>query len=89
VIQSRAGLLMANDGNTANGGQGRKLNQLIITLDIERLAVNVGGFTENMDIALAMLDMAKRALEGRLRAEEVRNSLAMPLPGTIDIRGRR
>ncbi len=80
---------MSSDSGAGNGAENGKLNQLVITFNRERLAVNVGGWTENFDIALAMLGMAKRALEGRMRAEEVRNSLAMPMGPTLTLRGRQ
>jgi hypothetical protein len=79
---------MLNDSN-GNGGGNERINQLVITFDPARLTVNIGGHTENFDIALAMLDMAKRALEARARAEEVRASLARPLIPSLDLRGRQ
>lgn len=80
---------MSHDGNGSNGGQGAHINQLILTFNSEIMAVEVGGHTQNLDIALAMLDMARRALEARQRAAEVAVSLARPMPGNFDLRGRR
>ena len=75
--------------NNGNGGETRKENQLVISFDRAHCTVNVGGWTENFDIALAMLDMARRALEARMRAEEVSAGLARPTVPTFDLRGRQ
>lgn len=79
---------MQDDNNKRNGGQDAKQNQLVITFDPENFTVNVTGHTVNMDIALAMLDMARRVLEARLRASEVAVSLARPMPSPFNLRGR-
>ncbi len=78
---------MSADGNRGNGGQDQHVNQLVLTFDADSFRLHIGGHTENYDMALAMLDMARRDIEGKIRAAQAAQSLAMPLPGMRIQRG--
>lgn len=55
-----------------NNGAGKPLpdgySQLVLTLKRDTFQLQIGGRTENYDEALAMLEMAVRDFEARLRA---------------------
>lgn len=55
-----------------SGGQAKPFKQstVVLTLDRENFILLIGGHTENYDEALAMLEMAHRDIEARLRAQQ-------------------
>jgi hypothetical protein len=76
MIQSGRG---GNVDTGENKGSNRKTSQVTLTLDHATFALQIGGNVENLDCLLCMLDMARRDTEGRLRAIQASQVLAMPM----------
>lgn len=57
-----------DNGNGGNGVQGEKVAVLQLSFTPRTFKLDIGGSVENIDIALAMLEQAKRHFEGELRA---------------------
>lgn len=58
----------ANGGGNGAGVNGARTDQLILTLQRSPWRLEVGGYCESDDVALAMLQQAVRGYEARLRA---------------------
>lgn len=62
-----------DDGNPTrkDNGKGEHYTQLVLTLDVlPTWHLHIGGNIENADVAVAMLDQAKRYFEAQLRAAQ-------------------
>lgn len=80
---------MDTDNDNGGGKQPLEVSQMILTLDRAKFILKIDGHTENFDEALAILDLARRNIEGKIRAEQVARSLAAPQGVTLpNLRGR-
>lgn len=70
-----------NGNRDANGNL--EQSQVIITLDRANFRIAISGSTENHDEALAMLAMAQREIEKRIRAAEIQQVLQAPASGHL------
>jgi hypothetical protein len=80
------------DTEAKNGG-GKKpweTSQLVLTLDRPNFLLTISGQTENYDEALAMLHLATRQMEDKIRTARVGQVLAAPAGTRLpDFRGRQ
>lgn len=61
---------MGEENNGGGEAKDTKLSTLILTLNREHFLLQIGGHTENYDEALAMLEMAHRDIEAKIRAAQ-------------------
>ena len=74
---------MAEDNNNRDANGNLRVSQMILTLDRGNFTVSIGGQTENHDEALAILDLARRQIERKMRAAEVQQMMGARLPITL------
>ncbi len=78
-----------DDGNYTLKGPvpvGTRSAELILTMDLDTFYLNVSGTIPTLELALAMLEQAKRHFEAQLRMIEAQQMLAGPraaLPGEL------
>lgn len=66
-------------GNGGNGGSSfKEKSELVLTLDRTTFQLSITGTAMNLDEAIAMLDMARRDCDNKLRATVVAQSLDAP-----------
>lgn len=80
---------MDTDNGNGSGKPPIEVSQMILTLDRAKFILKIDGHTENFDEALAILDLARRHVEAKIRAEQVARSLSAPQGVTLpSFRGR-
>lgn len=80
---------MATDNGNKADADNKKFSQIVLTLNREDFTMGIGGATQNLDEALAMLAMATRNFEARLRAEQVKQVLTAPAGAHIPFARRQ
>ena len=80
---------MDTEYNNGHGGEARTQSQMILTLDRAQFTLTIGGHTENYDEALAMLELARRSIEAKMRSQAIAETLRGPAGVTLpNLRGR-
>jgi hypothetical protein len=69
---------MVQDNGGGGAARDKKISRILLTFNREDFTMAIGGETENLDEALAMLEMAHRDFEARLRAAQVKQVLTAP-----------
>jgi len=80
---------MAADNGDANKGKILGTSQIVLTLDRAHFLLSIGGNTENYDEALAMIEMARRAFEDKIRAASMSRVLTAPASMPFDFTKRQ
>ena len=85
---------MGQDNDNGKSGNDANISTLTLKLDRATFNLTVGGKTKNLDEAIAMVDMAKRALTKQLAAQELAQAMNAPqiadgMPRMPPIFGRR
>ena len=82
---------MAEHNNSGGAAGQHNISQLVLTLDRDNFQLTIGGKMQNLDEALAMVQMASREFKARIRAARAGEILQVDgrLPIDFDPRGPR
>lgn len=69
---------MSNATEKATTISQSKVSQLVLTFQHDTFNCQISGTVENLDVALAMLDMARREVEAQLRAAKASRLVSAP-----------
>lgn len=80
---------MADENSNGNNSASKGVSQLILTFKHDTFELKVGGSIANLDVAIAMCQMAQRTFENQLRAAQLSQTIMQPPMGLVETLRRR